>query len=275
MFNIFTSSNKNASSSDPARSATTKKRHDIPEGKPMLVEYFSKEVTIPEDFLLPRAATASCPSPPQDANIWPPMTMTTLDWKTTSIPENEGRCAVVLDNVLSRSECDELIRLAESSVDLVRIHNNKNNNKNVGVTTHTEKEKSSSSAAAAAVPQDDPWRPAMINAGGGYEVLDTTYRNSDRIIWDCQDVVDRLWARCLEGDVGEALHAKLGILQGEEGQRVAGALVRRGNKWAEEEQSRWEMRWLNRRMRFLRYGPGQFFKRELDVTLPRLLDPNI
>lgn len=239
MFNIL----KKLSSAPPAR-------HGIPENKPIKVEYFSKEVPLPDDFL-PPVPTAS------DAQ---PMTMTPVDWKTTKLPEYDGRYAVVVDNVLSQSECDELIRLAEASVERVRLGDD--NATAVGGQNGPAQQQERHNFP-------DPWRPAMINAGGGYEVLDTTYRHSDRIIWDSQDVVDRLWARCMQGDVGAALRERLAVLQGNEGHKVVGGYKEKGEEWTQ----RWEMRRLNRRMRFLRYGPGQFFKREscLEPFFPLLL----
>lgn len=198
----------------------------------MLVEYASNEITIPPDFL-------SLGSPPPDAL---PVTFTPIDWSITSVPENDGRYAVVLDNVVSPSECQALMRLVESTVDLARVNKLWN------------------------TPGDaDPWRPAMVSAGAGYEVLDTTYRNSNRIVWDNQEVVDRLWARCLQGEVGEVLKEKLDVLDGDE--QVLGP-CRMGRVWKAIHQ-RWELRGLNKRMRFLKYGPGQFFRREFHSQLPR------
>lgn len=205
-------------------------RHDIPEGQPMLVEYASKDIIIPPDFL-------SLTSPPSDAK---PVTFTPIDWKATCLPENDGRYAVMLGNVVSPSECQALLRLVESTVDLSRANKLWN------------------------TPGDEnPWRPAMVYAGAGYEVLDTTYRNSDRIVWDCQEVVDRLWARCLQGEVGEILRAKLNVLDGNE--EIIGPS--RKNKDRKAVHQRWEMKGLNKRMRFLRYGPGQFFRRTCPLML--------
>lgn len=217
-------------------------KHNIPEGRLVKVEYSSKDLAIPKSFL-PEVPTAS------DAQ---PMTMTPVDWKTTPLPEYDGRYAVVLDNVLSRSECDELIKLAEASVDVVRI--GENDPKGGG---------GEGSQQEGGFDGNDPWRPAMINAGGGYEVLDTTYRHSDRIIWDEQEVVDRLWARCLHGEVGRQLRQRLEVLEGHDALRAIHGARKKGF-----ENARWEMRQLNRRMRFLRYGPGQFFKRKSNMILP-------
>ncbi|CAN8106136.1 unnamed protein product [Discula destructiva] len=211
---------KNITSGD-TRSANAK-AYDIPEGEPVLVDYVSNNVSIPADFL-------SLSSPPPDKR---PTTLTPIDWINTVLSEYNGRYAVVLDNVVSPSECQELIKLAEASVDMSRVAEGVRN----------------------------PWKPAMVAAGSGYEVLHSTYRNSDRIVWDRQEVVDRLWARCMQGDVGESLREKLDILDNDD--KVVG-ITRKGRHWKEESQ-RWEMRRPNKRMRFLKYGPGQFFRPHCD-----------
>lgn len=198
---------------------------NIPRGKPILVEYFTKPTSILPSFLPS--------SPPADTNT---MTLTTIDFPTTALPENKGRLAIVLDNVLSPSECETLLSLAESSVDLERLNVFWNTPGDTG-----------------------PWRPAMVNAGQGYEVLEPGYRNSDRIVWDSEEVVARLWARCMQGEIGQALEGMLGVLDGEKNTEVLGG-GRRGKRWVHPE--KWAMKGLNRRMRFLKYGPGQFFRRE-------------
>lgn len=213
---------------------------NIPEGEPVFVEYFSKDVPIPPDFL-------SLTSPPPDAR---PVTLTPIDFKTTSVPEFEGSYAVVVDNILSPSECQVLQKLAESSIDMDRLNE----------FWKTEGD-------------ENPWRPAMVNAGQGYEVLDSGYRNSDRIVWDSKEVVDRLWARCLQGEVGETLKKTLEVLDGKRDEKIVG-IVRKGQRW-EIQPQKWELRGLNKRMRFLKYGPEQFFRREYTLAFPPHLGPEL
>jgi hypothetical protein len=177
---------------------------------PQKTSYESNDVAIPPDFLI---------KTPHDAR---PVTISQIDWSKTVLPENEGGYAVVLDHVISPSECEELLRLVESSV--------------------PESQRGESG--------DYLWKPAMVNVGGGYEVLETEYRNSDRIIWDHQDIVDRLWARCLQAP---GLRERLAVIEDDED--VLGP-KKRGRS------ERWEFRKLNKRMRFLKYGKGQFFRRE-------------
>lgn len=196
---------------------------NIPEGEPVLVEYKSKDVPLPPDFLSPTA-------PPAPDAI--PITYEPIDWSITCLPNNDGLYAVVLDNVLSPSECATLVQLAESSVESVRLGENE-------------------------PLKNATWMPAMVTAGQGQEVLDSGYRNSDRIVWDCQEMVDRLLARCLQGEIGEVLLEKLAVLHND--CNVTG-YGRSKNRKAQD--VTWKMAGLSKRMRFLRYGEGQFFARE-------------
>ncbi|KAK8073543.1 oxidoreductase domain-containing protein [Apiospora phragmitis] len=147
-----------------------------------------------------------------------------INFKETDLPQYEPCYAAVLDNVLTPAECDTLLRLAESSV----------RDEDMGE-------------------DGSPWRPALVNAGGGREVLETSYRNSDRIIWDCQDVVDRLWARIAQVP---GVMDKLGSVTGEELLGVT-AKPDKPSTW-------WDFHGVNRRMRYLKYGGGQFFAPHCD-----------
>jgi len=146
------------------------------------------------------------------------VTYNKIDFSKTPLPEYTGLYAVVLDNVLSAAECTELIKLAQLS-------------------------------AGAGDPgvENDGWQPAMINAGPHGELMATDYRNSDRIIWDENTVVDRLLMRCF---LSEQVQKDLAVIDGSE--HIRG--------------HRWKLTRLNERMRFLRYGKGQFFKEHYDGT---------
>ncbi|KAI1140141.1 hypothetical protein F5Y05DRAFT_307791 [Hypoxylon sp. FL0543] len=179
---------------------------------PVKTSYVSKDVDIPADFLR---------SEPDDAQ---PITFKQIDFADTVLPEYKGLYAVVLDHVLSPSECAKLLELVEASVA------DENKNKANG----------------------DPWAPALVNVGGGYEVAVPDYRNGDRIIWDQQDVVDRLWARL--ASVPQVKDSLLSFAQSWE---------RSGGDKAD--QTVWDFHALNKRMRFLRYGPGGFFRPHCDA----------
>jgi hypothetical protein len=134
----------------------------------------------------------------------------------------------VLDNVLSQEECDQLIRLAELSAGGHRGNDDVENN---------------------------GWKPAMVNVGSNYEVLAPDYRNSDRIIWDNAEVTRRLFQRVLQAP---GMKEYLLRLDGKKYEPVVGiAAVNEGKRWVSTPQG------LNERMRFLKYGARQFFRRKL------------
>lgn len=81
-----------------------------------------------------------------------------IDFTRTSLPEYDGHYAVVVDNALTKEECDNLIRAAEA-------------------TTGGE------------------WETALVNVGGGRQRLITDVRDCGRIIWDDRDIVEKIWSR--------------------------------------------------------------------------------
>lgn len=195
-----------------ARVGSSSRGRNRGHGDLVQTSYESKDVDIPSDYMR---------SQPYDAQ---PITLKTINFKETVLPEFDGGYAVILDNVLSPSECAKLIQLAEESV--------------------LDKDKAE---------DGDPWRPALVNAGGGYEVLVPDYRNSERIIWDEQEIVDRLWARIERvPEVRERLA------------RFSEADLLGYAKPSWKSPLNWEFHRLNKRMRFLRYGPGQFFRPHCD-----------
>jgi hypothetical protein len=124
--------------------------------------------------------------------------------KTPLAYEYEGLYAVMLDGIVSTEECEQLVAAAE---------------------------------------KQSPWERAMINVGGGEQELDEETRKCGRIMWDNQEILDRIWAR-----VSPMLP---------ELQKIDG--------WASVTKSRnskIEFTRLNERMRILKYGPGGYFKRK-------------
>ncbi|KAK4121371.1 hypothetical protein N657DRAFT_552043, partial [Parathielavia appendiculata] len=205
---------------------------------PIQTNYTSLPVPIPDDFL-----TAT--NPP-DAR---PITVSPIDWSANPIPEYANLCAVVLDNVLSPQECVTLLQLAEASVPARGAQGGKEGGGELGMMSEKGEEQ-------------DPWAPALVNVGGGYEVLEKEYRNGERIVWDCHTVVDRLWERCLAG-MGEEMRRRFGVIGAGERDIVGRGPV----------EGRWEFLRVNERMRFLRYGKGGFFKPHCDAPYADTRDP--
>ncbi|KAH6641697.1 hypothetical protein F5144DRAFT_144728 [Chaetomium tenue] len=197
---------------------------------PIKTNYTSTAVPLPPTFL-------TTPSPDSL-----PITATPIPWPSTPLPEYTGLYATVLDNVLSPSECATLLALAEASVPPAGQPGGELRNGD-----------------------DDPWGPALVNIGGGFELLQEGYRNGDRIVWDCQEVVDRVWRRCL-GVEGVAERFE-GV--GAEERDLVGP-VREGSRW---EGGRWVFLRVNERMRFLRYGKGGFFRPHCDAPYSDVSDP--
>ncbi|KAK3500171.1 uncharacterized protein B0T23DRAFT_371687 [Neurospora hispaniola] len=248
----------------PTPPLNTQKNKAHHQSNPIKTTYESLPIDLPPDFL----AT--------EPGITPVPTLTEIDWATTDLPENKGLYAVVLDGVLTRDECDELRKLAEGSVPLEKW---------------VEEQDS---------PKKTPWAPALVNVGLGYEVLTPSYRNSSRIIWDQQEVVDRLWARCClvpglmerlavldagrERDVRIITGRSLPCPAADEGdgkqevERYANGKKKGRSKRTKTKGLRdgrtgkWEFVKVNKRMRFLRYGEGQFFRAHCDSPY-RELDP--
>ena len=175
--------------------------------------YTSVPVPIPDSFLAPLP----------DPSV---IKVEKIDFAKTVLPGYKNLYAVVLDNVLSKEECEQLIHMAEQSA---------------GAHQDDEEEV-----------ENNGWRPAMVNAGPGREFVALDYRNSDRIIWDNKVVVKRLWDRVLQG---KGMREYLSALDGEEYLPVVGdGASRRGERWVVTKQG------INERMRFLKYGAGQYFR---------------
>ncbi|KAH9905381.1 oxidoreductase domain-containing protein [Xylariomycetidae sp. FL2044] len=81
-----------------------------------------------------------------------------VDFTKTPVPECVNLYACVIDNALSREECQTLV------------------------------------AAVEAHGQGD-WGRAMINIGAGFEALYENTRKCGRIIWDSQDLATKIWKR--------------------------------------------------------------------------------
>ncbi|KAH6627088.1 hypothetical protein B0J18DRAFT_426461 [Chaetomium sp. MPI-SDFR-AT-0129] len=224
---------------------------------PIKTTYTSLPISLPPSFLT---------TPPPDAL---PITITPIPWPQTPLPEYAPLYATVLDNVLSPSECAQLLRLVESTVPPLGAE-----------------------GAELRRSETDPWMPALVNVGGGFEVLEAGYRNGERIVWDCQEVVDRVWERCVKAEGGRLKGRFERIEEGERdlvgysavvtGARKGdgGEKARRrveggaGGEEEEEEEAWWEFLRVNERMRFLRYGKGGFFRPHCDSPYRDNQDPS-
>jgi len=90
------------------------------------------------------------------------------------------------------------------------------------------------------------WEQAMVNVGGGRQAFHPYTRDCGRIILDDRDVVQKIWNRVKE-EVPE-IEYLINM------PRVT------GNGPAKRKEI-WRLSRLNERMRFLKYGEGQYFKR--------------
>ncbi|KAK5109954.1 hypothetical protein LTR62_006443 [Meristemomyces frigidus] len=97
---------------------------------------------------------------PQDFLAGPAETITVqrINFEETGLPRYAGLYAVVLDNVLTASECNILLEAAAAS--------------NAGI-----------------------WERAMINIGGGRQQMMEDERCCGRIIYDSQKIASRVWQR--------------------------------------------------------------------------------
>lgn len=150
------------------------------------------------------------------------ITVDNIDFTKTKLPECKGLYACVLDNVLSPAECTELLKLAEASTN-----------------------------APAGSKVNDIWERAMVNIGGGEQMLLTDTRNCGRVIWDSREVVDLVFRRVAH--IPEVQK----ILRLEAVPKVFGnGPSRRGEVW--------KFSRCNERMRFLRYEGGEYFRPHCD-----------
>jgi hypothetical protein len=166
---------------------------------------------VPEDFL-----RGPGPNP----------TLHKLDFEHTSppIPAYKDHFAAIVENFMTEAECKELIRLAEES-------------------TRTQLPDSTLSPPV--------WERAMINAGGGRQILSIDSRSSGRVILDSHDLAGRILDRLmpffreceLDRVQGKPLVTGLGPAK-------RGEVLRLSR--------------LNERLRFLRYEGGDYFRPHWD-----------
>ncbi len=88
----------------------------------------------------------------------PSITRTPIDFTSRGMEEYGGNYAVILDGVLTPEECDILMKAAEATTNGV-------------------------------------WEEALVNVGNGRQRMIKDTRSCERIMWDSEDVVARLWRR--------------------------------------------------------------------------------
>ncbi|CAG7925500.1 unnamed protein product [Penicillium olsonii] len=153
-------------------------------------------------------------------------TLHKLDFEQTTppIPAFKNHFAAVVEDLLTESECKELLRLGEDS-------------------TRTELPDSTLSAPK--------WERATINAGNNRQIMSVDSRKSGRVIFDSAEVAARLFDRILpflrECDIEVIKNRPL----------VTGlGPAKRGEEL--------RLSRLNERLRFLRYEGGDYFRPHWD-----------
>ena len=147
------------------------------------------------------------------SNPSPNITIKKIDFTKTPIPQYDGLKAFIIDNALSKPECETLVQAAEATTNSI-------------------------------------WEQAMVNVGMGKQKLMKDVRDCGRIIWDSQTVVDAIWSR-----VKALVLPEMEVLKNVPKITGPGPAKRRET---------WKLTRPNERMRFLRYGVGQYFKPHKD-----------
>lgn len=157
----------------------------------------STPFSLPADFL-------SSPGPEKVVG-------TVVNFKEVGLPEYDGLYAVVIDNCLTKEECNDIVRAAEATT------------------------------------KGKLWEQALVNVGNGEQKLMTDVRDCGRIIWDDKDLVAKIWSRVKDCVLPDIEYVK-------NKPKVTGfGPMKRGQVL--------QMTRPNERMRFLRYEPGQYFRR--------------
>ena len=95
------------------------------------------------------------------------------------------------------------------------------------------------------------WEQAMINVGNYQQELATDIRDCGRLIWDSHELAERIWSRVKD------LVAEIHAIKDQPG--VTGW-------WPVRKKETMKVTRLNERLRFLKYGKGQYFRPHYDGT---------
>ncbi|CAE6458432.1 unnamed protein product [Rhizoctonia solani] len=154
------------------------------------------------------------PEPPQHdtGNLDAPLPVIAhrLDFVKLGLPEYEQKFAMVIDNLFTPEDCARFVAKVES-----------------------EKE----------------WEAAAVNIAANAQIVDTSYRNSSRILYDNEELANEIYEKLKPylKDIGQIEHSDMHKYTLQMSTEPPAQLVG-----------------LNERLRFLKYGPGQFFRRHCD-----------
>ncbi|KAL4986147.1 hypothetical protein BDW68DRAFT_132418 [Aspergillus falconensis] len=140
-----------------------------------------------------------------------------IDFATTdpALPEYKRYLAAVIDNAITESECKELLHIAKAST-----------------------------------ADGQTWERAMINIGGGRQMISVDSRNCSRIILDSPEIAEKLHARLLP------FLRELGVDRLENKPLITGLAGRNRT---------YELTRFNERLRFLKYVGGEYFRPHWDA----------
>jgi len=141
-----------------------------------------------------------------------------IDFAQYGLPEYQHKYAAVIDNAFNLEDCHRLYSLTGGSMD----------------------------------DYSGNWEQAQLNAGGDKQYLDTSYRNSGRIMIDDFDIAHWILEK-IEPYMPE-------IHRLEHASRHYGRYLQDGSKKPRQAQ----LIRLNERLRYLKYVSGSFFKRHSD-----------
>ncbi|KAJ1305837.1 hypothetical protein OPQ81_010562 [Rhizoctonia solani] len=142
----------------------------------------------------------------------PPIVAHRMDFVELGLPEYKNKFAIVIDNLFTPEDCARYIAKVES-----------------------EKE----------------WKQAAIGDGGNTRTVDSSYRNSSRILYDTKELAGEIFEK-LKPYLRDIEHIEMSPLHRDSRQEPANRAAR--------------LIGLNERLRFLKYGPGQFFRKHCDAT---------
>ncbi|KAF8246605.1 hypothetical protein K440DRAFT_553242, partial [Wilcoxina mikolae CBS 423.85] len=108
-------------------------------------------------------------------------------------------------------------------------------------------------ASLLALADTHTWEPALLNVGYGQQELRTDVRKCGRVIVDSPDIAAQLYARIVPVLEKEGVHVIGGAKGRWEGMR---------SHWLGD--TPWRLTRMNERLRFLKYGPGEYFRPHCD-----------